>query len=134
MTKGKGVEVFFDYVGTRDSMQAGLHSLRRGGRFVLVGHEPGHDFQAKLHWHVEDEGIRRAYIKPNSPQLNGKVERSHRAARPPPPQLTVPHAQDRLPGDGAAKFRRAVAPAGESRVAHIHPRFPVIPRLHGPAA
>jgi 2-desacetyl-2-hydroxyethyl bacteriochlorophyllide A dehydrogenase len=47
MTKGKGVEVFFDYVGTRDSMQAGLHSLRRGGRFVLVGHEPGHDFRAK---------------------------------------------------------------------------------------
>jgi 2-desacetyl-2-hydroxyethyl bacteriochlorophyllide A dehydrogenase len=47
MTKGKGVEVFFDYVGTRDSMQAGLRSLRRGGKFVLVGHEPGHDFQAK---------------------------------------------------------------------------------------
>jgi len=47
LTKGKGVESFFDYVGTRDSMQAGLHSLRRGGKFVLVGHEPGHDFQAK---------------------------------------------------------------------------------------
>ena len=47
MTKGKGVDTFFDYVGTRDSMQAGLHSLRRGGKFVLVGHEPGHDFRAK---------------------------------------------------------------------------------------
>jgi propanol-preferring alcohol dehydrogenase len=47
MTKGKGVEVFFDYVGTRDSMKAGLHSVRRGGKIVLVGHEPGHDFQAK---------------------------------------------------------------------------------------
>ena len=47
LTKGKGVESFFDYVGTRDSMQAGLHSLRRGGKFVLVGHEPGHDFHAK---------------------------------------------------------------------------------------
>lgn len=47
MTKGKGVDVFFDYVGTRDSMKAGLHSLRRGGKFVLVGHEPDHDFQAK---------------------------------------------------------------------------------------
>ena len=38
----------------------------------------GHEFQAKLHWHVEDQGIRHAYIKPSSPQLNGKVERSHR--------------------------------------------------------
>lgn len=47
MTNGKGVEVFFDYVGTRDSMKAGLHSVRRGGKFVLVGHEPGHEFQAK---------------------------------------------------------------------------------------
>ena len=35
--------------------------------------------QAKFHWHVEDKGIRHAYIKPSSPQLNGKVERSHRS-------------------------------------------------------
>ncbi len=26
----------------------------------------------------EDKGIRHVYIKPRSPQLNGKVERSHR--------------------------------------------------------
>lgn len=39
----------------------------------------GHEFQAKFHWHVEDKGIRHAYIKPSSPQLNGKVERSHRS-------------------------------------------------------
>jgi len=39
----------------------------------------GHEFQAKFHWHVEDTGIRHAYIKPSSPQLNGKVERSHRS-------------------------------------------------------
>ena len=38
----------------------------------------GHEFQAKFHWHVEDLGIRHAYIKPAYPQLNGKVERSHR--------------------------------------------------------
>ena len=31
------------------------------------------------HWHVEDKGIRHCYIKPRSPQLNGKVERSHRS-------------------------------------------------------
>jgi transposase InsO family protein len=39
----------------------------------------GHELQAKFHWHIEDQGIRHAYIKPRSPQLNGKVERSHRS-------------------------------------------------------
>jgi transposase InsO family protein len=39
----------------------------------------GHEFQAKFHWHVEDQSIRHVYIKPRSPQLNGKVERSHRS-------------------------------------------------------
>ncbi len=38
----------------------------------------GHEIQAKFHWHVEDHGIRHAYIKRGTPQLNGKVERSHR--------------------------------------------------------
>ena len=38
----------------------------------------GHEFQAQFHWHVEDKGIQHNYIKPRSPQLNGKVERSHR--------------------------------------------------------
>ena len=35
--------------------------------------------KALFHWHVEDKGIRHCYIKPRSPQLNGKVERSHRS-------------------------------------------------------
>ena len=39
----------------------------------------GHEWQAQFHWHVEDKGIQRVYIKPRSPQLNGKVERSHRS-------------------------------------------------------
>lgn len=37
----------------------------------------GREFQSKFHWHVEDLGIRHAYIKRGTPQLNGKVERSH---------------------------------------------------------
>lgn len=41
--------------------------------------DSGHEFQAKFHWRVEDEGIRYAYIKRRTPQLNGKVERSHRS-------------------------------------------------------
>jgi transposase InsO family protein len=39
----------------------------------------GHEFQAKFQGHVEDKGIRHASIKPSSPQLNGKVERSRRS-------------------------------------------------------
>ena len=38
----------------------------------------GHEFQAKFHWHLADQGIRHVYIKARTPQLNGKVERSHR--------------------------------------------------------
>lgn len=37
-----------------------------------------HEFQARFHWHVEDQGIQHVYIKPRTSQLNGKVERSHR--------------------------------------------------------
>lgn len=47
-------------------------------RIHTVRTDRGHEFQAKFHWHVEDKGIRHVYIKPRSPQLNGKVERSHR--------------------------------------------------------
>jgi len=48
-------------------------------RIQEIRTDNGHEFQAKFHWHVEDLGIRHAYIKPSSPQLNGKVERSHRS-------------------------------------------------------
>lgn len=48
-------------------------------RIQQIRTDNGHEFQAKFHWHVEDKGIRHAYIKPSSPQLNGKVERSHRS-------------------------------------------------------
>ena len=35
-------------------------------------------FQALFHWHLADQGIQYVDIKPRTPQLNGKVERSHR--------------------------------------------------------
>ncbi len=47
-------------------------------RIHTVRTDNGHEFQAKFHWHVEDLGISHVYIKPRSPNLNGKVERSHR--------------------------------------------------------
>lgn len=48
-------------------------------RIHTVRTDRGHEWQAQFHWHVEDKGIRHVYIKPRSPQLNGKVERSHRS-------------------------------------------------------
>ena len=47
-------------------------------RISTVRTDRGHEFQARFHWHVEDQGIHHVYIKPRTPQLNGKVERSHR--------------------------------------------------------
>ena len=46
-------------------------------RIHTVRTDNGHEFQAKFHWHIEDLGIRHIYIKPRSPNLNGKAERSH---------------------------------------------------------
>jgi transposase InsO family protein len=48
-------------------------------RIHTVRTDRGHEWQAQFHWHVEDKGIRHVYIKPRTPQLNGKVERSHRS-------------------------------------------------------
>jgi transposase InsO family protein len=47
-------------------------------RISTVRTDRGHEFQARFHWHVEAQGIGHVYIKPRTPQLNGKVERSHR--------------------------------------------------------
>ncbi len=47
-------------------------------RISTIRMDRGHEFQARFHWHVEDQGKRHVYIKPQTPQLNGKVERSHR--------------------------------------------------------
>lgn len=46
-------------------------------RIQTIRTDNGHEFQAKFHWHVEDLGMTHRYIKPRTPRLNGKVERSH---------------------------------------------------------
>lgn len=46
-------------------------------RIHTVRTDNGHEFQAKFHWHLADLGIRHVYIKPRTPRVNGKVERSH---------------------------------------------------------
>jgi transposase InsO family protein len=38
----------------------------------------GSEFGSSFHYHVLDKGVGHKYIKPRTPRLNGKVERSHR--------------------------------------------------------
>ncbi len=47
-------------------------------RIRTIRTDRGHEFQTLFHWHVADLGMEHVYIKPRTPQLNGKVERSHR--------------------------------------------------------
>ena len=61
---------FIDYVVEKFPFR--IHTVRT---------DRGHEWQAQFHWHVEDKGMGHVYIKPRTPQLNGKVERSHRSDR-----------------------------------------------------
>jgi transposase InsO family protein len=47
-------------------------------RVLVVQTDNGAEFQSKFHWHLEELKIRHVYIRPRTPRLNGKVERSHR--------------------------------------------------------
>lgn len=47
-------------------------------RVDLIQTDNGAEFQSKFHWHLEGLDIRHVYIRPKTPRLNGKVERSHR--------------------------------------------------------
>lgn len=44
----------------------------------VIQTDNGSEFQGTFHWHVLDHGINHVYIRPATPRLNGKVERSHR--------------------------------------------------------
>lgn len=47
-------------------------------RIDTVQTDNGPEFGGGFHWHLLDQGIGHIYIKPRTPRLNGKVERSHR--------------------------------------------------------
>src|SRR5919106_5289111 len=47
-------------------------------RVEVIQTDNGAEFQAAFHWHVLDRGVGHVHIKPATPRLNGKVERSHR--------------------------------------------------------
>ena len=40
LTDGKGVDVYIDYVATKETLEAGMASLGRGGKMVIVGSRP----------------------------------------------------------------------------------------------
>jgi transposase InsO family protein len=44
----------------------------------VIQTDNGAEFQSRFHWHLEALDIRHVYIRPRTPRLNGKVERSHR--------------------------------------------------------
>ena len=44
----------------------------------IIQTDNGAEFQSAFHYHVLDKGVSHRYIKPRTPRLNGKVERSHR--------------------------------------------------------
>jgi transposase InsO family protein len=44
----------------------------------VVQTDNGAKFQSQFHWHLETLDIRHVNIRPRTPHLNGKVERSHR--------------------------------------------------------
>ena len=44
----------------------------------VIQTDNGAEFQGSFHWHLLDRGIGHFYIRPATPRLNGKVERSHR--------------------------------------------------------
>jgi transposase InsO family protein len=46
-------------------------------RIKTIRTDNGHEFKIKFDLHVKDLGMEHVYIKPATPRLNGKVERSH---------------------------------------------------------
>ncbi len=47
-------------------------------RIHVLQTDNGAEFQSQFRWHVERLDMRHVYIRPRTPHLNGKVERSHR--------------------------------------------------------
>ena len=47
-------------------------------RILVLQTDNGAEFQSRFHWHAEALDIEHVYIRPRTPRLNGKVERSHR--------------------------------------------------------
>lgn len=69
----------FDACNQRSAIHFIDEVLRRlPFRVHVVQTDNGAEFQSQFHWHLETRDVRHCYIRPRTPRLNGKVERSHR--------------------------------------------------------
>ncbi len=69
----------YDACNQRTAIRFTEEILRRlPFRVHVIQTDNGAEFQSRFHWHLEDLDIRHVYIRPRTPHLNGKVERSHR--------------------------------------------------------
>ena len=69
----------YDQLGQKTAIQFVDYLLEKLPFHVRrIQTDNGSEFQAAFHWHVLDRGIEHVYIRPATPRLNGKVERSHR--------------------------------------------------------
>lgn len=69
----------FDACNQRTAIQFIDEVLRRlPFRVHVVQTDNGAEFQSEFHWHLNSHDIQHVYIRPRTPRLNGKVERSHR--------------------------------------------------------
>lgn len=69
----------YDTINQKTSIQFTDYALSQMPfKINCVQTDNGVEFASQYHWHLQDLGIRHVYIKPRTPRLNGKVERSHR--------------------------------------------------------
>lgn len=69
----------YDRINQETSIQFTDYALSQlPFKINCVQTDNGVEFSNQYHWHLYDLGIRHIYIKPRTPRLNGKVERSHR--------------------------------------------------------
>ncbi|HEX2737251.1 MAG TPA: IS481 family transposase [Acidimicrobiia bacterium] len=69
----------YDRLNQKSAVQFADYVLQRlPFRVEVIQTDNGPEFGAGFHWHLLDQGIGHVYIKPRTPRLNGKVERSHR--------------------------------------------------------
>ena len=69
----------YDRVNQKTAIQFADYVLEKLPFSVeVIQTDNGAEFQSQFHYHVLDAGIGHVYIKPATPRLNGKVERSHR--------------------------------------------------------
>ncbi len=69
----------FDACNQKTAIQFIDETIRRlPFRIQVIQTDNGAEFQSRFHWHLQDQDTCHVYIKPRTPRLNGKVERSHR--------------------------------------------------------